>query len=81
MLVALMKQNLGDKVKEVRSSERLTTSAVCLVADDSDPDRHLAKMLKLHGKLKEIPPGVLEINPKHSLIRALAEKTKKKGSD
>ena len=38
-------------------------------------------MLKLHGKLKEIPPGVLEINPKHSLIRALSEKTKKKGSD
>ena len=80
VLVALMKQALGDNVKDVRASERLTTSPVCLVADDPDLDRHLARMLKEHGQLDQVSAGVLEINPGHALIRSLAERAQKSGA-
>lgn len=80
VLVALLKQSLGDKVKEIRVSERLTTSAVCLVADDTDLDRHLARMLSQHGQLDHVAAGILELNPAHSLIKSLAESAQKTGS-
>ena len=45
-LIAIFKLALGDAVKDVRSSERLTDSAVCLVADEGDMDMHLERLLK-----------------------------------
>ena len=45
-LIAIFKLALGDAVKDVRSSERLTDSAVCLVADEGDIDMHLERLLK-----------------------------------
>ena len=45
-LIAIFKLTLGDAVKDVRSSERLTDSAVCLVADEGDIDMHLERLLK-----------------------------------
>ena len=78
-LVAAFKQTLGDAVKDVRSTDRLTESAVCLVADEGDLDVHLQRLLKEHDRLDTVPPKILEINPRHALIRSLAEQVKQSG--
>ncbi len=70
-LVAAFKVALGDKVKDVRASERLTDSAVCLVAGEGDMDIHLERLLKQHKQLEQSTPRVLEINPDHVLIKNL----------
>ncbi|MEQ9446182.1 MAG: molecular chaperone HtpG [Rhodospirillaceae bacterium] len=65
---------LGDAVKEVRASNRLTESPVCLVGADGGMSLHLERMLKQHGQDPGMAiPRVLEINPKHALIKKLAE--------
>ena len=80
-LVALLKQQLGDQVKDVRTTDRLRESPVCLVAGESDLDRHLARMLKQHGQLQQPPAsGILEINPRHALIKVLAAGAGKPGA-
>ena len=80
-LIALLKQCLGDQVKDVRTTDRLRESPVCLVAGASDLDRHLARMLKQHGQLEQPPAsGILEINPRHPLIRGLAAAAGKPGA-
>ncbi|MGC2198574.1 MAG: molecular chaperone HtpG [Stellaceae bacterium] len=71
-LIAIFKLALGDAVKDVRSSERLTDSAVCLVADEGDMDMHLERLLKQHRQLDTISKRILEINPRHTLIERLA---------
>jgi molecular chaperone HtpG len=73
-LIALLKLTLGDAVKDVRGSDRLTDSAVCLVADEGDMDMHLARLLRQHKQLGDEAKRVLEINPQHALIRRLADK-------
>ena len=80
-LIALLKQCLGDQVKDVRTTDRLRESPVCLVAGASDLDRHLARMLKQHGQLEQPPAsGILEINPRHPLIKGLAAAAGKPGA-
>jgi molecular chaperone HtpG len=79
-LAALFKQTLGDKVSEVRASSRLTTSAVCLVAPDSGFDRRLEKILAAGEQIARRSAPVLEINPTHGLIKALAAKATKGGA-
>jgi molecular chaperone HtpG len=71
-LIALFKSQLGERVKDVRPSARLTDSAVCLVADEQSLDMRLERFLKLHQQLDELSKRVLEINPKHGLIRRMA---------
>ena len=71
-LIALFKSQLGERVKDVRPSARLTDSAVCLVADEQSLDMRLERFLKLHQQLDELSKRVLEINPKHALIRRMA---------
>jgi molecular chaperone HtpG len=73
-LAALFKQTLGDKVSDVRVSSRLAASAVCLVAPDLALDRQLERILTRAGQGKGPAAPVLELNPAHSLVRALAEK-------
>ena len=51
---------------------RLTESAVCLVADEHGMDLRLERFLKQHQQLDELSKRVLEINPKHALIRQMA---------
>jgi molecular chaperone HtpG len=58
----------------VRLSERLTDSAVCLVADEGDMDMHLERLLKQHRQLDQTAKRVLEINPGHPMIRRLADR-------
>jgi molecular chaperone HtpG len=72
-LIALFKLSLGDAVKDVRSSDRLTDSAVCLVADEGDLDIHLERLLKQHRQLSAEAKRILEINPKHPLIARLGD--------
>ncbi len=79
-LVAAMKQALGEKVKEVRKSQRLTDSAVCLVADGA-MDRTLEKLLSRQKDSGiEVSAPILEINAGHPLIAALARHAKAKGA-
>ena len=79
-LIAVLKQTLGGAVKDVRSSDRLTTSAVCLVADDNDIDMRLERLLKQHKQLDQSFARILEINPDHALIRRLAEEAERDGA-
>ncbi|MDX1540503.1 MAG: hypothetical protein R3349_03775 [Geminicoccaceae bacterium] len=71
-LIALIKERLGDRVSDVRPSKRLTESAVCLVADEHGIDLRLERFLKQHQQLSELSKRVLELNPKHALIRSMA---------
>ncbi|MGA8758421.1 MAG: molecular chaperone HtpG [Stellaceae bacterium] len=71
-LIAIFKLALGDAVKDVRSSDRLTDSAVCLVADEGDMDMHLERLLKQHRQLDTAAKRILELNPRHKLIERLA---------
>jgi molecular chaperone HtpG len=70
--LAFLKTTLGDQIAEVRASERLTDSAVCLVAADSGPDRALEKILASAGRLASASKPILEVNPHHKLVLALA---------
>ena len=72
-LIALMKLTLKDAVKDVRISQRLTDSAVCLVADEGDMDMRLARLLQQHKRIDTLMPRVLEINGGHPVIAALAK--------
>lgn len=73
-LVAALKLALTDQVKDVRASQRLTDSAVCLVADEGDTDLHLERLLKQHRRVDSSSKRILEVNPGHPLIRRLAER-------
>ena len=75
-LIASIKHELGDAVKDVRPSKRLTDSPVCLIADEGDMDVNLEKLLKRHGQLQQDMPRVLELNPDHRIIKKLAERAK-----
>ncbi|MGE5147518.1 MAG: molecular chaperone HtpG [Candidatus Eiseniibacteriota bacterium] len=79
-LVALLKLSLKDAVKDVRTTNRLTDSPVCLVADERDMDIHLERLLKQHHQLDEAAKRILEINPSHGVIRALAARAGEKGA-
>ncbi|VVT15242.1 Chaperone protein HtpG [Sphingomonas aurantiaca] len=70
--IAFVKTTLADTVSEVRASERLTDSAVCLVAADSGMDRQLERILAASGQAMPAAKPVLEINPRSDLIARLA---------
>ena len=73
-LTGRIRKVLGELVKDVRPSSRLTDSPSCLVADGDDPSFQLQGMLKALGQqeLPEVKP-VLEINPGHEIVRKLQE--------
>ena len=71
-LISFFKDTLGEAVSDVRISDRLTDSAVCIVASEQGPDRQLEKMLMGAGRIETAAKPVLEINPQHDVIRSLA---------
>ena len=79
-LLTLFRLALGDAVKDVRASERLTDSPVCLVADDGDLDMHLERMLRAARQLDSASRRILEINPRHPLIQGLAVRATEPGA-
>jgi molecular chaperone HtpG len=71
-LLKRIAESLGEQVSEVRSSERLTDSAACLVLDEQELAIHLQHMLRQAGQ--EVPESkpALELNPDHLLVQQLA---------
>jgi molecular chaperone HtpG len=72
-LVERLKTTLGEKVKEVRVTHRLTTSPACLVADKHGMDASLERLLKSAGQTIVGSKPILEINPQHPIIQALKD--------
>jgi len=68
-----IKTTLGDKVKEVRITHRLTTSPACLVADEHGMDASLERLLKSAGQMVPGSKPIMEINPQHPIVNALKE--------
>ncbi|WP_315838253.1 molecular chaperone HtpG [Bradyrhizobium prioriisuperbiae] len=70
LIIAALKQNLGERVSDVRASQRLTSSASCLVAAGQGPDRELERILARQNRGVGAKP-VLEVNLRHALVTAL----------
>ncbi|MER8848640.1 MULTISPECIES: molecular chaperone HtpG [Mesorhizobium] len=70
--LAFVKAALGDAVSDVKPSDRLTESAVCLVAPEHGPDRQFERLLNAAGRLDKTAKPILEINPRHERVLALA---------
>ncbi len=64
-------KSLGERVKEVRVTHRLTESPACLVADEHDVSGNLARILKAAGQKAPNAQPILEINPKHPVVLRL----------
>lgn len=74
-LVEKITSSLGDKVKEVRVTHRLTDSPACLVAGENELSGNLERMLKAAGQKTPESKPTLEINPEHRLITRLKEES------
>ncbi len=72
-LISEMKSHLGEKVKDIKSSQMLTDSPVCLTADEAEMDIHLERLMRQHKRLDKESKKILEINDSHDLIKSLAK--------
>jgi molecular chaperone HtpG len=72
-LLTRVKEVLGDKVKEVRISSRLTDSPACLVVDEYALSAHLERLLREAGQSVPTSKPYLELNPSHPLIARLKD--------
>jgi len=70
-LLEKVKTSLGDKVKDVRVTYRLTDSPSCLVSDEHDPSGNLARLMKAAGQPMPSTKPILEINPQHPAVMRL----------
>jgi molecular chaperone HtpG len=70
MIIAVIKESLGERVSDVRASQRLTASASCLVAGSHGPDRELERLLARQNRGVGTKP-ILEINLRHPLVAAI----------
>ena len=70
-LLTRMREALGDRVKDVRLSSRLTESAACLVSDEGDLSPQLERILKAMGQEAPAVRRILELNPDHPVMAAL----------
>jgi molecular chaperone HtpG len=71
-IIAVIKAALGDRVTDVRASQRLTASASCLVAGSHGPDRELERLLARQNRGVGTKP-ILEINLRHPLVAAIGQ--------
>lgn len=70
-LLGWMTQELGEDIKEVRLSSRLTVSPACMVSDSGDLTPALENMYRAMGQEVPRTKRILELNPHHQLVRAL----------
>ncbi|ENO97845.1 heat shock protein 90 [Thauera phenylacetica B4P] len=70
-LLDRMKASLGERVKDVKVTLRLTDSPACLVADEHDLGMNLARILKAAGQNAPVSKPILEINPGHPAVLRL----------
>jgi len=77
-----IKKVLGDKVKDVKVSSRLSDSPSCIVADENDPTSQMQEIMKSMGQtgMPAIKP-ILEINPNHEIVEKLKSMTRQKSFD
>ena len=70
-LLKALKSALGDRVKDVRLSRRLTESPSCLVADEHEIGGNLARILRAAGQKVPASQPILEMNPTHPIVLRL----------
>ena len=70
-LVEAVKASLGERVKDVRITLRLTDSPACVVADEHAMSQHLQRLLKAAGQNTPATKPILELNPNHPLVQRL----------
>jgi molecular chaperone HtpG len=80
-LVEKITKSLGDKIKEVKVTHRLTDSPACLVVGENDISGNLERILKAAGQNTPDIKPVLEINPEHALIKKLSAEKDQKAFD
>ena len=80
-LIAQLKVVLGDKVKDIRLSSKLTDSPVCLVADEGDMDIAMEHLMAQRDSNYKGAPRILEINGDHSLIKNMKSLLSKKDNN
>ncbi len=71
--VERLKASLGERVKDIRVTRRLTESPACLVADEHDMSANLARMLRDAGQPGPAWKPILEINPRHPVVARLRD--------
>jgi molecular chaperone HtpG len=76
-LVERIRTSLGEQVKEVRVTHRLTDSPACLISDEYDLGGNLARILKAAGQTAPASKPILEINPKHPVVLRLRYEEKR----
>ena len=82
-LIKKIKKILGEQVKDVTASTRLTESPSCIVTDQNDPSVQMREMMRSMGQAANMPEAkpILEINPEHSIVKRLSEMKKGKAFD
>ena len=75
-LVEQVKKVLGEQVKEVRITHRLTSSPACVVADTNDMGREMQRILKASGQEMPTTKPIFELNPKHMLLEKLKKRNR-----
>ena len=75
-LVEKIRKTLGERVKDVRVTLRLTESPACLVADEHDLNANLQRLLKAAGQKVPASKPILEINPHYPLVLRLREEAR-----
>jgi molecular chaperone HtpG len=78
-LAAKLKAALGDAVGEVRATDRLVDSAVVLAASEAGPDLQMQRLLRRAGRGAFPSAPILELNPRHKLVAALAARAAEDG--
>ncbi|WP_300361477.1 molecular chaperone HtpG [Hydrogenimonas sp.] len=73
-ILAAMKAELGESVKDIRLTARLKESPAVVVFDKNDPDIAMQQILRQMGQEVPTPKPILEINPDHEIFRKLLEK-------
>ena len=73
-VVEKIKKALGERVKDVHLSKRLSDSPSCIVVDENDPSIQLERMMKAMGQsvMGEVKP-ILEVNPEHALVAKIKD--------
>lgn len=81
-VIKKIKKVLGERVKDVKISNRLNDSPSCIVADEHDPTAQMQEIMRSMGQadMPQIKP-ILEINPSHEIVEKLKAKTKQKSFD
>jgi molecular chaperone HtpG len=74
-LISSIKKALGDTVKDVRLTHRLTDSPTCVVYDDADMSGHMQRLMQSAGQQIERTAPILELNPDHALLAKVNTET------